>query len=170
MKNIYLVGFMGTGKSTVGKILSQRLNKEFVEMDEVIEAREGKPITEIFASSGEPYFRILEKNLLKEIALKSDTIVSCGGGLVCNQENLDILKASGLVLNLTASPEVIYQRIKEFTNRPILNVKEPLVKIQELFKQRQPFYNKAHLSLDTEVKSPEVIALEIEKIISKIKV
>jgi shikimate kinase len=166
MKNIYLVGFMGTGKTTVGKILSQKLNKEFIEMDEVIEEREGKKITEIFAQEGEPYFRNLEKKLLKELSKKSDLVISCGGGLICNEENLKILKETGIVFNLEASPLTIYERTKKYTHRPLLNVEDPLKKIKDLLEKRKPYYKKAHFSIDTEKFSAEEVSEEIIKIIN----
>jgi shikimate kinase len=166
MKNIYLVGFMGTGKTTVGKILAKKLNKEFIEMDEVIEEREGKKIVDIFAQEGEFYFRYLEKQLLKELAEKNDLIISCGGGLICDEENLKILKETGIVFNLVASPLTIYERTKKHTHRPLLNVSSPLKRIEELLEKRRPYYEKAHFSVDTEKFSAEEVAEEIIKIIN----
>jgi len=112
MKNVYLTGFMGTGKTTVGRILAKKLNREFIETDEVIELREGSKIVDIFAKKGEGHFRELEKSLLGELSLKEDLIVSCGGGLICGEENLILLKKSGIVFSLTASAQIIYQRTK----------------------------------------------------------
>ncbi|MDD4954707.1 MAG: shikimate kinase [Candidatus Omnitrophica bacterium] len=162
MKNIYLVGFMGTGKTTAGKILADRLKRKFIEMDEVIEKEEKKSIPEIFAKKGEQHFRTLENNLLKKISKETDLVVSCGGGLICNQENLKILKESGVVFNLTAKPKEIYERTKKYTNRPLLNVNNPEEKIEELVKKRNPYYSKAHHTIDTSA----ISALEVaEKII-----
>jgi len=162
VKNIYLVGFMGVGKTAVGKILAKRLKLQFIEMDEVIEKEENKPITEIFSTQGEPYFRKLESSLLKKISAKTDNIVSCGGGLICNEENLKILKETGIVFNLTASPEIIYERTKKYSHRPLLNVDNPIKKIDELIRKRNPYYSKAHHTIDT----TEISASEVaEKII-----
>lgn len=163
MKNIYLVGFMGAGKTTVGNILAKTLKKEFLEMDEVIEKENGIKITEIFKVHGEPYFRELEKKLLLKISVKRNLIVSCGGGLVCDKENLKILKKTGIVFNLTASRESIYGRIKKHKNRPLLDVKDPLKKIGELITLRMPYYIQAHHTIDTDKTGPEVV---VEKIIS----
>ena len=95
MKNIYLVGFMGTGKTIVGKILAKKLAKEFIEMDTVIEEKEGSEIVDIFAKQGQAYFRSLEKELLGELSKREDVVISCGGGLVCDQGNLKVLKETG---------------------------------------------------------------------------
>ena len=166
MKNIYLVGFMGTGKTTVGKILAKTLKKEFLEMDEAIETENGKKITEIFQIYGEPHFRELEKKLLLKISQKENLIVSCGGGLVCDKDNLEILKKTGIIFNLTASKESIYERTKKFKNRPLLNVEDPLKKIEELLSLRMPFYNKAHHTINTDGTEPKVIAKRIINILN----
>lgn len=161
MKNIYLVGFMGTGKTTVGKILADRLKKEFLEMDEVIENENGKKITEIFKVYGEPHFRKLEKELLHKISGKNNLIVSCGGGLVCDKENLAILKNTGIVFNLTASKEMIYERTKKCKDRPLLNVEDPIKKIEDLLAMRMPCYSQAHHTINTDTIEPEVVAEKI---------
>jgi shikimate kinase len=166
MKNIYLVGFMGTGKTAVGKILSEKLSKKFVEMDELIEKNENKKITEIFASCGEPYFRKLERDCLKELSTQQDLIVSCGGGLICNEESLKVLRETGIIVNLIASAKVIYDRTKKYTHRPLLNVDDPLKKIEELLIKRAPFYKQAHYSIDSDQLSAEEIA---EKIVGIVK-
>ncbi|MEM7816962.1 MAG: shikimate kinase [Candidatus Aenigmatarchaeota archaeon] len=163
--NIYLVGFMGVGKTTVGKILAEKLNKEFIETDELIEKKENKTIVEIFAQKGEPYFRKLEKEILQEIAKRDNLVVSCGGGLICNEENLKTLKETGLVFNLTASSKTIYDRTKNYKNRPLLNVDNPLRQIETLLEKRKPYYDKAHYSINTEGISPhQVVELILEKI------
>ena len=156
---------MGTGKTVVAKILSQRLKREFVEMDEVIEKETGKPIAKIFAEDGEPHFRTLEKKLLRELAQRSDLIVSCGGGLICDEENFKLLKESGAIFNLRARPQTIYQRTKDKDIRPLLNVRDPLEKIKDLLKQRKPFYEKADYSLDTDEDTPEEVADKITQLL-----
>jgi len=161
MQNIYLVGFMGTGKTAVGKILAKKLSKEFVEMDAVIEAREGSEVVDIFAKKGEAYFRKLEKELLKELFVKKDLVISCGGGLICDQENLKRLKETGVVFALTASVSTIYQRTKEHIHRPILNVDNPQEKIKQLLEKRAPYYAQAQHSIDTDNLSSEEIADKI---------
>jgi shikimate kinase len=168
MKNIYLVGFMGTGKTSVGKILAEKLKKEFVEMDAIIEQKEGNDIPEIFAQKGERHFRNLERKLLEELAARRDLVVSCGGGLVCDQENLDTLKASGTVFSLSASIPVIYERISQSTHRPLLNVENPLQKIESLLRQRLPYYQKAGHLIDTDEYTPSEIADKIIAIINNV--
>jgi len=164
-KNIYLVGFMGTGKTTVGKILAKKLKKEFVEMDEEIEKREGKKIVDIFRLFGEPYFRKVEKEVLKEIASCFNLVVSCGGGVIVDEENLKILKKTGIIICLKATPSVIYERTKKTKERPLLNVSNPLKKIKELLARRAPFYAKADYFVDTSTLTPEEVSEEIIKIL-----
>jgi len=161
VKNIYLVGFMGTGKTTAGKILAARLKRQFIEMDEEIEKAENKPITEIFAVKGEQCFRELESNLLKKLSTQSNLIVSCGGGLICNKENLKLLKESGIVFNLAAPAKTIYERTKKYNHRPLLNVDDPIKTIDELIQKRKQYYNKAHHTIDTGRISPEEVADKI---------
>jgi len=166
MQNIYLVGFMGTGKTAVGKILAKELSKEFVEMDALIEEKEGSEIVDIFANKGEAYFRSLEKALLGELSRREDLVISCGGGLVCDQENLKLLKETGVVFALRASVSTIYQRTKEHTHRPILNVDDPRGKIEQLLAKRAPYYAQAQHSIDTDNLSPEEIADKIITILN----
>jgi len=166
VKNIYLVGFMGTGKTTVGKLLSKTLKKEFLEMDEAIEKENGKKITEIFKIHGEPHFRELEKKLLLVISKYDNLVVSCGGGLICDKGNLEILKKTGIVFNLTASKESIYERTKKFKGRPLLNVKDPLKKIEELLNMRKPYYSQAHYTIDTDKIEPKAIVKKITDILN----
>jgi len=161
MKNIYFVGFMGVGKSLIGRLLSGRLNKEFIEMDEAIEKSAGRSITDIFAQNGEPHFRSLEKEFLKKLALQRDLVVSCGGGLICNDENLSLLKDTGWVICLKASAQTIYQRTKNQEHRPLLNVDSPLSEIDRLLKQREPYYSQAHYVIDTDQNNPDSIVEEI---------
>lgn len=166
MKNIYLVGFMGTGKTVVGEILAKKLAKDFVEMDTFIEAKEGSEVVDIFAKKGEAYFRELEKELLKELSVKKDLVISCGGGLICDSENLNQLKETGVVFSLQASVSTIYRRTKEHTNRPILNVNDPQEKIKQLLAKRAPYYAQAQHLIDTDNLSPEEIANKIIAILN----
>ncbi len=165
MKNIYLVGFMGTGKTAVGKILAQRLDKEFVEMDEVIEERQGRPIVEIFKDPGEPYFRKLETQLLSELSKRADLVISCGGGLICNEDNLKTLKETGTVFNLKSSAQMIYERTKKYAHRPLLNVEDPVKQIEELIQKREPYYCQAHYTIESEEQSPQEVTSAIIKIV-----
>ncbi len=167
MKNVYLVGFMGTGKTVVGKLLADELGREFIEMDALIEKEQKKSISRIFAEEGEAYFRGLEHKLLKNLSLKSDLIVSCGGGLVCNPANLALLKKSGVLICLSASAEEISQRTKKHTSRPLLNVNNRIEKIKELLEKRKSCYDQADYKVDTDKLQPGEVASKIEEILGK---
>ena len=167
--NIYLVGFMGTGKTSVGKVLAKELNMRFVEMDEVIEQREKRPITEIFAKDGEEAFRKIEKGLVAEISKEDNLVVSCGGGVVLDNENIKNLKSSGIMICLWAEPEVIYERTKDQFHRPLLNVKDPKKRIKELFNYRRPFYEVSDYSIDTSNLSIREVVDKIIKVIKNKK-
>ena len=153
---------MGTGKSLIGRMLAGRLNKEFIEMDADIEKTAGKSIVNIFAQNGEAYFRSLEKELLRKLALERDIVISCGGGLICDDENLPLLKDTGWVFCLKASASTIYKRIKKQQDRPLLNLDNPLVEINRLLNSREPYYSQAHHAIDTDESSPNFI---VEKIL-----
>ncbi|MFH0855936.1 MAG: shikimate kinase [Candidatus Omnitrophota bacterium] len=149
MKNIYLVGFMGTGKSASGRELARKKKWNFVDLDELIELKEKKAITDIFAKKGEPYFRRIEGNALKEIAGKKGFVVACGGGIVINPENIKVMRSSGVIVCLKASPRAILKRVSGAACRPLLNVDNPERKIRELLKLRSPYYAKADKTIDT---------------------
>ena len=159
--NIYIVGFMGTGKSTVGKILSSKLKMQFVETDDVIEKKENMRITDIFSKKGEKYFRAIEKEVLKEISARDNLIVSCGGGLVIDENNVSIMKNTGVVVCLKADEKTIYERVKKDKSRPLLNVSDPVRRIRELLKSRAPFYDRADIFIDTADISPIGVAAKI---------
>ncbi|MCK4809744.1 MAG: shikimate kinase [Candidatus Omnitrophica bacterium] len=166
-KNVYLIGFMGTGKTVAGKLLADRLGRSFVEMDEEIERREGKKIVDIFSQRGEDYFRKVEKLVLKEIAGKNNLVVSCGGGVVIDPENLKILKETGIVVRLDADCGVIYERTKKHTHRPLLNVADPQAKIKEILDKRERFYRQAHHSIDTSFIPVNRVVEKIVEILEK---
>ena len=125
MKNIVLVGFMGTGKSVVGKRLAVKLKRDFVELDELIEKKENMPIKDIFEKKGEPYFRQVEKEVVKEASQRKNIVISAGGGAIIDEENFKNLKNSGTIICLKASPETILRRTKDLKTRPLLNVSDP---------------------------------------------
>ena len=166
MKNIYIVGFMGTGKTVIGKILAQKLGKDFIETDEKIESRQGKKIVDIFSQNGEEYFRALEKEIIRKLSSQKDLVISCGGGLICNRENLELLKSTGLVFCLRASAETIHERTKKDKNRPLLNVNNSLDKIKNLLQERTSCYAQAHYAIDTEGISPDEIVRKIISILN----
>ncbi|MFH1395561.1 MAG: shikimate kinase [Candidatus Omnitrophota bacterium] len=166
MKNIVLVGFMGTGKTIVSKALAERLKKTRVDLDELIELQEGKKISDIFKDHGEAYFRIIEKKLVKEISGKSDQIVDAGGGVVLDHENMLNLKNNGFVICLWTDPKVIYERTKKYAHRPLLNVENPMKKIEELLEHRRPFYEKADFHIDTTNLDLDAVIKKIELIVA----
>jgi shikimate kinase len=138
-RNIILVGFMGTGKTVTGRVLVERTGMELVDMDSLIESRQGKTIPEIFATEGEPAFRVMERDLVKELSIRSGLIISTGGGIVLNPDNITDFEKNGLVVCLTASPETIFQRVEKDTNRPLLSG-DKKGQISSLLEKRKPLY------------------------------
>jgi shikimate kinase len=167
MKNIYLVGFMGTGKTTVGRELARKKKWRFVDLDELIELREGRSIADIFSKKGELYFRALEKKILKEISLEKGFVVSCGGGIVCDEDNIRVMKETGMVICLKAQPSVILKRTKRLNSRPLLNVNNPKEKINLLLKLRAPYYAKADKLIDTSKLSISKVAEEVLRLMKR---
>jgi shikimate kinase len=169
MDNIYLVGFMGTGKSAVGQELARRSKRQFVDLDELIELREKKTIADIFAQQGEPYFRRLEKKTLKDVAKEKGFVVACGGGIVIDSDNIRIMKENGTVVCLQAACEVILARTMGQSHRPLLNVANPRERIELLLKMRAPYYAQADTAVDTSKLSVEQAAQSIEKALKPAK-
>ncbi|MBN1671080.1 MAG: shikimate kinase [Kiritimatiellae bacterium] len=161
--NVVLVGFMGTGKTAVGRVLAEKLDKTLVDMDSMIEAREGKSIPRIFAEDGEPHFRALERKLVRELAAGRDLVVSAGGGIVLNGANIDDFSRTGLVVCLTATPATILERVGDDTNRPLLAAADKLGKIKTLLAARKPYYDAVACRVATDGKTPDQIAAEIIK-------
>jgi shikimate kinase len=164
MKNIVLTGFMGTGKTEVGRILSMKLGYALVDADTEVEKEQGMTITDIFKQYGEPKFRDIESNVIKRLSEIKNAVISTGGGAVLRQENMDNLRKNGVVVCLTASPETILKRTSSNNDRPLLQVDNPLQKIKELLEFRRPYYEKADIMIDTEGKSLFEV---VEEIISK---
>lgn len=141
--NIVLIGFMGAGKSAVSERLSTVYAMKNVEMDQVIAEREGMSIPNIFAAHGEEYFRDLETELLAEMQSHKNTVISCGGGAVLRERNIREMKRNGRVVLLTASPETVYERVKDSDDRPVLNGRKNVKGIKELMEQRRGRYEVA---------------------------
>lgn len=141
--NLYFVGFMGTGKTTVGRAVAQRMGFQLLDSDVEIERKAGKPIPEIFAAQGEPAFRALEREFIEHGHPKEKCIVACGGGLVVQPGMLELLQSKGIVMCLHASVETILKRTQGSKHRPLLNVENPLERIQTLYAQREPVYRRA---------------------------
>jgi shikimate kinase len=163
VQNIALIGFMGTGKSSVGQMLAAVLHFSFLDTDHVIESRAGKSINEIFAQDGELAFREWERRIVAELAQRKKTVISTGGGLPANQDNLASLKSHALVVCLWASPEKIWERVRNQSHRPLLNDPDPLGKIHSLLAAREPFYRQADVLLNTEMRSVREVAQQVIK-------
>ena len=137
-KNLYLIGFMGAGKSSVSRAMAELSGLCEIDTDEEIVRREDRSIPEIFEQEGEIYFRETETALLRELAKKQGLIVSCGGGTILKEENRRLMKESGEVIFLSAKPETIYERVKNGKNRPLLNGHMNVEYIAELLAKRMP--------------------------------
>ncbi|MBN2302786.1 MAG: shikimate kinase [Lentisphaerae bacterium] len=147
--NIVLAGFMGTGKTEVGKRLAKKLSMTFVDMDDLIVERQDKPIPKIFAEKGESFFRNLEKKLAKELSAQSGMVIATGGGIVLDPINIAAFQRSGLVVCLSATPQTILSRIKTDTNRPLLAESNKMNKIKSILKARQHLYDAIEHQIDT---------------------
>lgn len=163
---IFLTGFMGTGKSTVGKLLAARLRVGFTDLDAMIVNEEGATIPEIFDRQGEDYFRDLESAMLLKISSLSKCVVATGGGAVLREANRLLMGNVGVIVNLTASLEAISDRISGDTGRPLLDGGDTGVKISRLFIEREPLYRECHIQIDTTGKQPDDI---VEEILARLK-
>lgn len=162
MNNIFLIGFMGVGKSSVASQLKQMLSMEYVEMDQEIVRQQGKSIAQIFAEHGESYFRDLETNLLVELQSGKPAVVSCGGGVVLRRENIAHMKKNGTIVLLTAKPQTIYERVKDNQERPILNGNMNVEFISGLMEKRRASYEAAaDITVATDEKDVAEICKEI---------
>lgn len=164
MRNLVLFGFMGTGKSLIASKLQQILGLKLLDMDHLIEQRAQKSIDRIFAENGEPYFRELEKNIAEELSEKSDLIISTGGGVVLNEQNIRNLTKNGVCFCLNASPETIFNRVKNESHRPLLQTDNPLDSIKSILETRESCYAKVQFQIDTNNKNPDEICSEIVKL------
>jgi shikimate kinase len=165
--NIYLVGFMGTGKTSVGRLLAKDLGLNFVDLDELIELKEQRRIVDIFAKEGEPYFRKIEKKILKQVSTQKKFVVACGGGIVLDKDNIKLMKKTGSLICLTATSKEILKRVQASVHRPLLNVVKPLERIELLLKMRQPYYIQADRIIDTTKLSIKQAAQKIIKATSR---
>jgi shikimate kinase len=162
MKNIVLVGFMGTGKTAVAKKLAAELGMKYVSIDAIVETRERRAIKDIFDKDGEAYFRRIEKEVVLEISGRPGQVIDPGGGVVLDEENIKNLKKNGVVVCLWAEPEIIRQRTARSARRPLLNVKDPMGRIKELLEYRRPFYMKADIHIETD-------GVSVSRVVEKIK-
>ena len=166
--SIALIGFMGTGKTVVGKLLAEKLGKEFIEMDALIEKKAGKSIPAIFRDQGETAFRELEITITREVSGRKNAVIACGGGIVLNKINVDRLGQECVIVCLAASPAVILKRTStDKDGRPLLAVADRARQIKELLKFRQPYYKRsADITVNTSRLKPGTVA---RRIIEKVK-
>lgn len=162
-KNIVITGFMGTGKSTVGRLVAASLEREFVDMDTLIEAREGRPISRIFAEAGEPYFRRLEAELSCELAERAGLVVATGGGTLVPLNNLQVMARTGLVVCLDCEPETLWRRIGHSEDRPMLAARDAarFARLAALLVERQPAYARIPDHIDVTHLKPEEVAARL---------
>lgn len=163
-KHIVLIGLPGAGKSTVGKMVAERLHTGFVDIDNVLIRKEGKPISMIFAEKGEPAFREMERREVDTALSHEPAVVAPGGGWAAQPGNLDGAKPRGYFVYLKARAEVAASRAEPSGTRPVLMGDDPVARMRELFKTRDPFYAKADATVQTEAKSAENVAAEVVKL------
>jgi len=152
---------MGTGKSSVGRIVAAQLRFSFVDTDQLIESRTGKRISDIFAQSGEKAFREIEKQVVVELGRMQRTVMATGGGLGANPEHLAVLKEHALVVCLWASADVIWERVRGQTHRPLLQGPDAMTKISELLDVRGPVYRQADILIGTGMRSIKEVAFQV---------
>ena len=159
--NIAITGMMGSGKSSVGRIVARVLNMKFADTDEIIERVERMSISDIFAKKGEPYFREVETRIVKEVSQEDNQVIACGGGVVLKQENVRQLRSRGVIVNLMASPEVLHERTKQTDTRPLLEVQDRLQELRRILKEREQFYSDCDFRVQTDNLTQEQIARQI---------
>ena len=157
--NVFLIGFMGSGKTTIGRLLAQEMGWDFIDLDEMIERREGMSIENIFDTHGEVYFRRVEMSLLKEIVSKSRTVIALGGGTPTQDATWPLLRRNGVVVYLRCRVDELYRRLQDDNNRPLLRrvppacrataLEQRLQRIEELLILREPFYRRADFVVDS---------------------
>lgn len=164
MKNIIIVGFMGTGKTTIATRLAARLKMDYLSTDDLIEKREKRTINEIFTKDGEDRFRDIESEIVREVSGMENAVIDAGGGAVLREENMVNFKSNGIVICLTADEEVVMERTKKYKHRPLLNVEDPKQRIRSLLAKRAPYYAKADHCIDTGKLTVKQVVEEIVEI------
>lgn len=148
-KNIVITGFMGTGKTAVGQMVAKLLNRDFIDTDHTIEKRAGKSIPLIFTQSGEAHFRRMENELIEELASKNRMVISTGGGTFLNNDNYRLLDKSSIIFCLSARPDIIYKRLAEVNDRPLLGQSPSVERIKEILEERKGDYGRLPNHIDT---------------------
>ena len=161
LSNLALIGFMGTGKSCVGRMLATQLRFDFVDTDQLIEARAGRTIAMIFEQAGEEVFRSIERQVVSELSHLQRTVIATGGGLAANADNLASLKQHALVVCLWGSSETIWERVRGQNHRPLLRAPDPMEKIRQLLAARAPFYRQADVLISTDMRSIKEVVFHV---------
>lgn len=159
--NLALVGFMGCGKSTVGRQVAADLGFQFVDTDTLIEDRAGLAISEIFASEGETAFRRLESEVIADLAQQRQLVIATGGGAIVNPKNLAALKQHALVVCLWANAEAIHERTRHQSHRPLLQNDDPIGTIRRMLEERAPFYRQADVMVNTELRPQREVVAQV---------
>ena len=163
LKNIVLIGLMGSGKTMIAQALSKKLGIKYFSTDDIIEKKEKRSIAEIVKHKGWPYFRALEHQIVKKVSAKKSVVIDCGGGVVLDPENFELLRKNGIIFHLKATPEIIYKRLKGDQSRPLINEPNPQARLKAIFKERLPLYNQADFTIDASHPSIEGPIVEILK-------
>ncbi len=166
-KNIVITGFTGAGKTAVGLVVAELLNRDFIDTDQIIQKRAGKSIAQIFTQSGEAYFRRMENELVAELSSKSSTVISTGGGTLLNNGNHQLLRESSLIFCLTARPEIVQERLAKVKDRPLLGPSPSFARIKELLEERKENYARLPNHIDTSDISIQNVASKIIELFSR---
>ena len=167
-KNVFFIGFMGSGKTTISQAYSKKYDTKHIEADDIIVERAGMPVTEIFATRGEQAFRDMETDICRELVDVSDYVVSCGGGMPVRPQNVEYMKKNGFIILLEAEPETILERVKNFTTRPLLNGHMNVEYIAQMKQKRADIYaNAADVVIHTDNKSVDQIVEEVHESIHR---
>jgi len=161
MKNLVLVGFMGSGKTTIGRLTAVELGMQFMDMDRRIEEREGMSIPDIFAQRGESIFRDIEEEVVKELAARHDLVIATGGGVVLRPANVEILAHSGVVVHLRVDVETVLARTRGHTHRPLLQGEDLSTRARALLKERRPLYEAIPLFVESAGRSSETVTRDV---------
>lgn len=166
---IYLIGFMGTGKTSTGIELAKLMNRELLDSDDLIVKKEGKTIPDIFKEAGEEGFRKIETGIFRNLSQDDNNyIISCGGGAPLRSENVSFMKKNGVVVRLTATAETVFKRVKGDTKRPLLQSDDPMKRIIELMSQREDAYSDAaDITVSTDGRTPYEVAVRVASALTK---
>ena len=164
-----LVGFMGTGKTTIATAVANRLKMRYVSTDDLIEKKEKRTINEIFQKSGEDYFRDVESSVIRDVSCVEGLVIDTGGGAVLRDENMAYLKSGGIVICLWADEKTVMERTKKYKHRPLLNVEDPKRRIRDLLAKRSPFYAKADHTIDTGMFNAKQVVEKIIEIVQAVR-